>query len=231
MVTVNQDTSKFDVLSSKSFIVFLLWIFSFSENFEKDWEKGGAAVAVYHKGKLVADLYGGYADKEARRLWRKDTLNVSFSSTKAVSALCIAMLVDRGHLAYDDLVIKYWPEFGKYGKDKITIQWILSHMAGLAYLDAPISLEDAKSNPEEIARLFENQHPNWTPGQAVGYHALTCKCTLFELTISFCLFSDGWLLDQIVRRADPKHRSLGEFYRQEIAEKTDGGKLIEFLTK
>lgn len=178
----------------------------FSENFEKDWEKGGAAFAVYHKGKLVVDLWGGYADKESRRLWREDTMAISFSSTKAVSALCIAMLVDQGHLSYDDLVIKYWPEFGKYGKEKITIQWILSHMAGLAYLDSPLTFEDAKSNPDAIAHLLEDQRPNWEPGTEVGYHALTY----------------GWLLDQIVRRADPKHRSLGEFYRQEIVEKTDG---------
>jgi CubicO group peptidase (beta-lactamase class C family) len=54
----------------------------FSQNFEKDWEKGGAALCVYHRGKLVADLWGGYADKESKRLWRKDTLAVSFSSTK-----------------------------------------------------------------------------------------------------------------------------------------------------
>lgn len=53
---------------------------------------------------------------------------------------------------------------------------------------------------------FKEQQPNWTPGTAVGYHALTY----------------GWLVDQIVRRADPEHRSLGEFYRQEIAGKIEG---------
>ncbi|KAI6184674.1 Beta-lactamase-related domain containing protein [Aphelenchoides bicaudatus] len=179
---------------------------AFYANLEQDWEKGGASLSVYHKGRLVVDLWGGYADKESNRLWQKDTLNISFSSTKAVSALCIGMLVDRGHLSYDDLVIKYWPEFGKYGKDKITIQWVLSHMAGLAYLDMPIQFEDAKSNPDEIARLLEEQRPNWTPGEFVGYHALTY----------------GWLLDQIVRRTDPEHRSLGEFYRQEIASTIEG---------
>jgi hypothetical protein len=108
-------------------------------------------------------------------------------------------------ISYDDLVIKYWPEFGKYGKEKITIQMILSHMAGLAYLDRPITFEDAKSNPDAIAKLIEDQKPNWEPGTQVGYHALTF----------------GWILDQIIRRADPKRRSLAEFYRQEIVDKTD----------
>jgi len=36
---------------------------------------------------------------------------------QAVGALCIALLVDRGHLAYEHLVTKYWPEFGTNGKE------------------------------------------------------------------------------------------------------------------
>lgn len=110
-------------------------------------------------------------------------------------------------MCYDDLVIKYWPEFGRYGKDKVTIQWILSHMSGLAYLDRPIQFEDARANPDAISKLFEEQQPNWQPGTEVGYHALTF----------------GWLVDQIIRRADPQHRSLGEFYREEIVARMDGG--------
>lgn len=42
-------------------------------------------------------------------------------------ALCMAMLVDRGYLSYDDLVIKYWPEYGKNGKNNTTIEDILTH--------------------------------------------------------------------------------------------------------
>ncbi len=30
----------------------------------------------------MVDLWGGYADKECGRLWNKDTMTVSFSSTK-----------------------------------------------------------------------------------------------------------------------------------------------------
>lgn len=81
---------------------------------------------------------------------------------------------------------------------------VLSHMSGLAYLDKPITYEDAKSNPDKISKAFEDQVPNWE-GSQVGYHALTY----------------GWLVDQIIRRADPQHRSLGEFYKQEIANKLD----------
>lgn len=47
------------------------------------------------------------------------------------------------------------------------------------------------------------QIPNWPPGCEVGYHAITY----------------GWLVDQVVRRTDPKKRSVGVFFKEEIAEK------------
>lgn len=51
----------------------------------------------------------------------------------------------------------------------------------------------------------------WPPGTAIGYHAITY----------------GWLLDQLVRRADPKHRGLAQFYRDEIHAHMDGNITFE----
>ncbi len=45
-----------------------------------------------------------------------------------------------GLLKYDDLVTKYWPNFGKHGKDGVTIEMLMSHQAGLAAIDADITL-------------------------------------------------------------------------------------------
>ncbi|MFH4973456.1 hypothetical protein AB6A40_000165 [Gnathostoma spinigerum] len=102
---------------------------AFRQNFLDGWEKGGAAFVVYQNGRKVVDLWGGYADVQAARKWRKDTITVVFSLTKAVAALCIGVLVDRAHLAYDDRISEFWPEFGKNGKANITVQMVLSHMA------------------------------------------------------------------------------------------------------
>ncbi|CAD5209566.1 unnamed protein product [Bursaphelenchus okinawaensis] len=177
----------------------------FRSNLTKQWEPSGAAFAVYHKNRLVVDLWGGYADKECERLWQKDTLNVTFSSTKAVTALCMAKLVDMKKVQYDDLVTKYWPEFWKNGKEKITVQWVMSHMAGLPYFDKHLSYEDALNNPEKISEIIENEYPKYPPGSHVGYHPVTY----------------GWIVDQIVGRVDEKHRSLGQFYREEVQNKLE----------
>ncbi|GMT13158.1 hypothetical protein PFISCL1PPCAC_4455, partial [Pristionchus fissidentatus] len=174
----------------------------FKRNFHDGWEREGAAVAVYHKGELVVDLQGGFADRAAGRLWTNQTRTVVFSTTKAVGALCVAMLVDRGHLRYEDRMAEYWPEFAQNGKENVTIDCIMSHQAGLAALDEPIT-RDLAADPERMAEAIAKQKPNWEPGTKSGYHAITY----------------GWLVDQIVRRADPLHRSVGVFFREEVAEK------------
>lgn len=53
-----------------------------------------------------------------------------------------------------------------------------------------------------MSAILENQKPNWEVGSATGYHTMTY----------------GWLIDQLLRRVDPKKRSLGQFFREEIAE-------------
>lgn len=40
------------------------------------------------------------------------------------------MLVDRGRLSYDDLVVEYWPEYGQFGKENTTIEDVLTHKVG-----------------------------------------------------------------------------------------------------
>ncbi|KAJ1355526.1 NHP2-like protein 1 [Parelaphostrongylus tenuis] len=91
---------------------------AFQQNFLDGWEAEGASLTVFVKGRKVVDVWGGYADKHADRKWKQDTLSVVFSTTKAVAAICIAILADRGRLRYDDLVSKHWPGFAKKRQGK-----------------------------------------------------------------------------------------------------------------
>ena len=61
-----------------------LVFFLFRQNFENgvEYSKGGSAYAVYYKGSKVVDIWGGYADSEANRPWKEDTMTVVFSTTK-----------------------------------------------------------------------------------------------------------------------------------------------------
>ncbi|KAL6735503.1 hypothetical protein Aduo_005939 [Ancylostoma duodenale] len=171
----------------------------FVKNFEDGWERDGASLAVFINGTKVVDLWGGYADLQAARKWKQDTVSITFSTTKAVAAICVAMLVERGRLRYDELVSTYWPGFAKHGKENITIQMALSHEAGLGYLDTPIT-EEIAADHNKIREILENEWPKWEPGRKNGYHP----------------FTFGWIVDQIVRHVDEKHRSIGQFLREEI---------------
>lgn len=71
------------------------------------WESEGSAFAVYHEGRLVASLWGGWADSAIGRRWAPDTITVAFSCTKAVSALAALILADRGKMDLDEPVAKY----------------------------------------------------------------------------------------------------------------------------
>ena len=56
-------------------------------------EAGGGAVAIYHRGELVADIWGGKRNLEGDD-WEGDTVALSFSTTKGVVAT-VAHRLDR----------------------------------------------------------------------------------------------------------------------------------------
>ena len=93
-----------------------------------------------------------------------DTIQTIWSSTKNLTALAMAMMVDRGLLAYSDLVSKHWPEFGQKDKEKITVADVLRHEGGLPFFSKQMDIED--SWPENIpgngvGKIIEGEEPKF----------------------------------------------------------------------
>ncbi|HYD09388.1 MAG TPA: serine hydrolase domain-containing protein, partial [Acidimicrobiales bacterium] len=109
---------------------------AFAANFEQHGEVG-AAFALYVDGRCVVDLWGGVADIETGREYSEDTLQLVFSTTKGLTAMCAARLMEQGLLDVDAPVASYWPEFAAAGKADIPVRWLLSHKAGLYTVDTP----------------------------------------------------------------------------------------------
>jgi CubicO group peptidase (beta-lactamase class C family) len=174
----------------------------FEENFA-DRHELGAAVAVYAGDDLVVDLWGGVADRHTGRPWRHDTPCVAFSCTKAVTAAAALLLAERGAYDIDAPVAEWWPEFAAHGKESVTAAHLLSHQSGLPVLERPLTAA-AAADPKAVADLLAAQAPQWQPGTAHGYHALTY----------------GWLAGEIVRRHSGG-RTVGEFVREEFADHLD----------
>jgi len=77
---------------------------------------------------------------------------------------------------------------------------LLAHQAGLFAIDEPVSIEDV-ADPDRLAAILARQRPAWEPGTRQAYHALSL----------------GFYEGELLRRIDPRHRSLGQFFQEEIA--------------
>ncbi len=174
---------------------------AFVANLESGQETG-CAVSVYHRGRKVVDLWGGHFDVAGTTRYSEDTLQLVFSTTKGITAIAVAMCVERGLLSFSEKVSTYWPEFSAHGKADATVAQLLSHQCGLYTVDGDISLAEALDWGTITSRLADTA-PRWSIGAQHGYHALTY----------------GWLAGELVRRVDPQGRSLGAFVRDEIVDR------------
>jgi CubicO group peptidase (beta-lactamase class C family) len=172
---------------------------AFAENFTRRREVG-AACCVYHKGEKVVDLWGGVRNKTTGEAWEEDTMALVYSATKGLSAMTLAIAHSRGWLDYDELVCKYWPEFAQNGKEKITVRQLLAHQAGLFALDVPVD-RSVVADLDRLAFVLACQKPAWEPGTRQAYHAVSL----------------GFYEGELLRRTDPQHRSLGQFFQDEVA--------------
>jgi len=161
----------------------------------------GVQVAAYYQGRLAIDTWGGLADETTGRKVDGETLFNVYSVAKAVTATALHMQVDRGLIEYDAPIARYWPEYAAHGKQKTTVRHALTHRAGIPQMPEGVTPEqmcDWNWMVREIAAL----KPLAEPGTKTLYQAM----------------SFGWLIGELVRRTDPKQRSIGRFIREEIAE-------------
>ncbi len=158
---------------------------------------GGAAVAVYHRGELVADLWGGRRTDDEP--WQDDTLAMCFSTTKGVTSTALHLLADRGLIGYDTPVAAYWPGFAQGGKEHVTVRHILTHSAGLHRMRTLVDSAHRMLDWEYMVAALEQAEPAYEPGTRHGYHALTY----------------GWLAGELIRRVSG--RPVARFVADELA--------------
>jgi CubicO group peptidase (beta-lactamase class C family) len=154
-----------------------------------------AQFCAYVAGELVVDIWGG---PDILR----DSIQGVFSATKGVTAVCIALMVERGQLDLDAPVARYWPEFAQGGKADVSVRLVLSHQAGLVGVEPQVNLDELLDHKHMAVRVA-GQRPHWRPGAGHGYHALTI----------------GTVMDELVRRVDG--RPVATFFREEIGDPRD----------
>ena len=172
---------------------------AFAGNFARRRELGGAC-CVYHRGEKVVDLWGGMRNQASGEPWEEGTMVLVHSTTKGLAAMTLALAHSRGWLDYEARMCRYWPEFAQQGKETITVRQLLAHQAGLFALDEPVD-RSVVADLDRLAAVLARQKPAWEPGTRQAYHAITL----------------GYYESELLRRVDPRHRSIGQFFQDEIA--------------
>lgn len=162
-------------------------------------DPGGAQLCVYRNGQKVVDLWTG-RDVVNDRPYGPDTITVLMSCTKAMAAVCVHRLAERGVLDLDAPVARYWPEFAEGGKEGVTVAQLLSHTCGLAGIDPAFGIDaPAMLEWDRCAKALAQMAPLWAPGAAYMYHFITY----------------GYLVGEVVRRATGE--TIGALFAREIA--------------
>lgn len=164
-----------------------------------DGGAGGGSLVVRHRGESLVDVWAGTADPARTRPWTRDTLGLSFSTTKGVASTVIHRLAERGLIGYDEPVAAYWPEFGVAGKQRVTVRELLTHRAALYSVRAI-----AGAAEETLDHLAMEERLAATPRQLSStrpaYHAITY----------------GWLVAGLARRVTGL--GMAQLARTEVAE-------------
>ncbi|UZW54385.1 beta-lactamase family protein [Sphingobium sp. JS3065] len=175
-----------------------------ADAFEANLASGeiGAGCAITVGGRLVVDIWGGFADRDRERPWRRDTIVPVFSVSKGVAAVCVLALATRGLIDLNEPIAQYWPEFAQHGKDNVTVAQALGHRAGVPFIDGKIDFAELGDVMHMAARLAA-QEPIFEPGKHHIYHPVTI----------------GWITSELVRRVTGK--TLGRWFAEQVAAPLD----------
>lgn len=122
-----------------------------------------------------------------------------FSASKAITAVLVHILDERGRLHIDDPVSEYIPEFARRNKGNVTIRHIMTHRAGIPSLALGGDIRLLLQWDEIVARLCDAK-PLSPPGRKLAYHAVT----------------GGFILGEIVRRVTGM--TIRDYLTREIRE-------------
>jgi CubicO group peptidase (beta-lactamase class C family) len=162
-------------------------------------EEAVHAVA-YHDGKMVLNIWDGLADPANGTPAAADTLYNVYSVTKAVAATALHIQAEKGYVDYDAPIADYWPEFAQNGKASATVRHALTHRAGVPLMPDGVTPE-RMCDSDWMASAIAAMEPLAPPGEKTLYQSMTF----------------GWIIGEIVKRTDPKHRDLNTFVQEEIA--------------
>ncbi len=127
------------------------------------------AVVVVGRGDTVVfrRAYGHRSTQPSVERMTLDTVFDLASLTKVVATTPAVMaLVEDGRIRLTDPVASFIPEFGKYGKDRVTVRDMLTHMSGLR---PDVDVADEWTGRDEAIRRATEEVLTQAPGRRFVY--------------------------------------------------------------
>ncbi len=151
----------------------------------------------------MVDIAAGYKDVKLTKPYPRDSLQTVYSTSKGLCTIAIAILVDRGLLNYNDTIAKHWPNFAQGNKENVTISDLLQHKSGVSYFESGKKItKELVADFDKLAEFLEKEPHIFNGEKKLAYH----------------LLNFGHYMNEIVRRVDPKKRTLHYFIKEEIAD-------------
>jgi len=136
----------------------------------KDWDAPGLALAIVKDDKVIYAKGYGVREMGKPDPVNEHTLFAIASTTKAMTAACVGMLVDEGKLKWDDPVTKHLPGFqlfDPYVTRELTVRDLLTHRSGLSRGD--MIWYASEYDRKEVLRRIRFVEPTWSFRSRYGY--------------------------------------------------------------
>ncbi|OUS30168.1 hypothetical protein A9Q99_06730 [Gammaproteobacteria bacterium 45_16_T64] len=146
-------------------------------------------ICIRRKGKIIINRAIGHTHGNAPndsshvekvRATPKSLFNL-YSASKAIAAMMIHHLNERGLIHLDEPLCQYLPEFSDGPKRFITVRHLLVHQAGIPKVPSNALDLDNLHKPGEIRRIMGDAPMQWSPGRRTGYHAISGGFVIGEL--------------------------------------------------
>ncbi len=162
----------------------------------RDWQIPALAISVVKDGRVV--LSKGYGVRELGKPGAADaqTLFAIGSTTKAMTAAAIAMLVDEGKVRWDDPVTRHLPTFqtaDPYVTREMTVRDLLTHRGGLGNADFLWYESDVPS--AEVRRRVRLLRPSYSIRSSFIYQNV-----MYALAGDVVAAASGMPWEEFVRR-------------------------------
>jgi len=158
------------------------------ENYYRSGIHPAITLCIRRQGKIIVNRAIGHTKgngpddnpKTRKKPITPQTPICQFSASKAITALLVHLLVEKGAINLTDPVCHYIPEFGACGKTDITIFHVLSHRSGFPVVPKNIDSKTLFDFDGMVKKICESK-PKYAADRTLSYHAITGGFILGEI--------------------------------------------------